>query len=128
MSERRMKSNCRRAASLLRIGDSVMVMAGGNKKKNLLKSQVGKVLSFRGCDRVVVEGLNYRVSVIRPEGGNARSQLGRREASMHVSNVMYYAEELKRPVRLKSQVRADGTKVRGYSDPVSKEFVEVSVK
>ena len=128
MAEHKIKSSGRRASLLLRVGDPVMVIAGGNKKKNPLVSQVGKIMGFRGLDRVIVEGLNHRVTVVRPSAGTGRAQLARREAPIHISNVMYYVDELKRPVRLKAQTRVDGTKVRGYSDPVSKEFIEVSVK
>ena len=35
-----------------------------------------------------------------------------KEGSIHVSNVMFYAEKIKRPVRLKHRALADGKKVR----------------
>jgi ribosomal protein L24 len=44
---------------------------------------------------------------------------------MHISNVMYYVEKLKRPVRLVKSVTADGKRVRGYKDPTTKNFVQL---
>ncbi len=114
-----------RGNSLLRVGDSVMVIAGGNKTTNLLKRQVGRILGFAG-DRVVVEGLNLGVKYKRPTRVGERGAVVRAERSVHVSNVMFYAEELKRPVRLGTVIRPDGLKERGYIDPVSKEFITVA--
>lgn len=127
MSHVRSSGASRRSSSLLRVGDMVMVIAGGNKKKNPLKSQVGKVMAFTGVDRVVVEGLNMRLGVGR-SASSGRGELVRKEGSMHLSNVMYYAQELGRPVRLKVRVKGDGTKVRGYVSPANREFVEIAVK
>jgi ribosomal protein L24 len=111
-----------RGNSLLRVGDSVMVIAGGNKTTNVLKRQVGRILVFAG-DRVIVEGLNFGIKYKRPTRVGERGTAVRSERSIHVSNVMYYVDALKRPVRLSSKVRSDGKKERGYRDPVSKEFI-----
>lgn len=118
----------RRPSTLLRVGDTVMVLSGGNKRKNPIKAQVGKILTFRGVDRVVVEGLNFRTYNVKPSGAGGRAQQVKREGAIHVSNVMYFVEGLKRPVRLRSGVRSDGTKVRGFLEPVSRNFIEVSEK
>ena len=114
-----------RGNNLLRVGDAVMVLSGGNKTTNLIKRQVGKILGFSG-NRVVVEGLNLGVKYKRPTRVGERGAVVRVERGIHVSNVMYYAEALKRPVRLSSKVREDGVKVRGYRDPVSREFISVA--
>ena len=110
---------------LLRVGDTVMVIAGGNKTTNVLRRQVGKIISFTG-DRVVVEGINLGIKYKRPVRVGERGAVVRAERSVHVSNVMYYVEELKRPVRLSTKIHPDGLKERGYRDPVSKEFVSLA--
>ena len=116
-----------RKNSLLKKGDTVMVIAGGNKKKRPLKGQVSKIVRFVGDnkDRVILEGLNLMTRHQRAAGPQKAAGKIQKEGSMHVSNVMYYVEKLKRPVRLKHQVRSDGKKVRGYSDPTTKQFVEI---
>ena len=111
----------------LKKGDSVMVIAGGNKNKRALKGQVAKIKAIVGDrnDRVVLEGLNLftkhkKAAAPGQEGGKIQV-----ERPMHISNVMYYAEKLKRPVRLVKSTLADGNRVRGYKDPTSKKFVQI---
>ena len=111
----------------LKKGDSVMVIAGGNKNKRALKGQVAKIKAIVGDrnDRVVLEGLNLftkhkKAAAPGQEGGKIQV-----ERPMHISNVMYYAEKLKRPVRLVKSTLADGKRVRGYKDPTSKKFVQI---
>lgn len=114
--------------SKLKAGDTVMVMAGGNKNKRANKGKVGKLVRFVGeaKQRVIVEGVNFLYRHLRQSAPGKPSGKIQKEGSIHISNVMYYVEKLKRPVRLKSQTRQDGTKVRGYIDPQSKKFVELS--
>lgn len=112
----------------IRRGDTVMVIAGGNKKKRVLKGQTGKIVRFVGenKERAIVEGLNMMTHHVRAAGPNKPSGKLQREGSIHVSNLMYFVEKLKRPVRLKHKLLADGKKVRGYLDPKSKEFVQIT--
>lgn len=114
-------------AGRLRKGDTVMVIAGGNKTKRPNRGQVGKILRFVGTnrERVVVEGINMITRHERAKSAEKPSAKVQREGSIHVSNVMYYAEKIKRPVRLKVQRLADNRRVRGYTDPKTKEFVAV---
>ncbi len=113
--------------SSLKKGDMVMVIAGGNKDKHQTKGQVGRILGFAGKDnsRVIVEGVNVRVKHQRQTSMGQASGIISREAPIHISNVMYYVEKLKRPVRLKHSFLEDGTKVRGYLDPETKTFVQI---
>jgi len=126
-----MKSNKHSAAKkvtakhAIRRGDIVMVIAGGNSKKRMLKGQTGKVLRFVGADRVVVEGLNLMTHNQRAMGPDKPAGQFKKEAPMHVSNVMFYAAKIKRPVRLKHKTLADGKKVRGYIDSKTKQFEQV---
>lgn len=112
---------------ILKRGDPVMVIAGGHKTKRPLKGQVGKISSITGAlrDRVIVEGLNLFVKHQKATGPDKPAGKIKKEKSMHISNVMYYVETLKRPVRLSYSRLADGKKVRGYKDPKSKKFVQL---
>ena len=111
----------------VRKGDLVMVIAGGHKTKRPLRGKVGRILRFTGerRDRVIVEGLNFFTKHQRATRPGAPSGKIQKEGSIHVSNVMYYVEKLKKPVRLKTSSLADGRKVRGYSDPETKQFVQI---
>lgn len=116
-----------RAKTALKKGDTVMVISGGNKTKRLNKGKLGKIRSFAGKnkDRVVVEGLNFVTRHQKQMGPNKPAGKVPKEASIHISNVMFYAEKIKKPVRLKSSTLADGKKVRGFINPENKEFTQV---
>ena len=111
----------------LKAGDMVIVLSGGNSKKRAIKGKVAKIVRFVGKekDRVILEGLNLVTRHKKAAGPDKPAGKIKKEASVHVSNVMYYAEKLKKPVRLKYNVLADGKKVRGYQNPESKEFVQI---
>lgn len=117
----------RRVATKLRVGDTVMIITGGNKNKGrILQGQTGKILRFLPKrERVVVEGLNIIKRHKRAMTSRDSSGIIDKEGSVHISNVMYYAEELKRPVRLRMQFLDDGRKVRGYINPESKQFEQI---
>lgn len=112
----------------LKKGDTVMVIAGGNKKKGkVLKGQIGKILKFvPSRHRVVVEGLNMIVRHKRATRPGESSGQIRKEGSVHISNVMFYAEELKKPVRIRFKQLDGGKKVRGYTNPKTKAFEQIS--
>ncbi|MCB0319572.1 MAG: 50S ribosomal protein L24 [Bdellovibrionales bacterium] len=111
----------------LRKGDLVMVIAGGNKKTRPNKGQVGRILGFtgKGGDRVIVEGVNLVTKHKRATAPGEESAKRLIPAGIHISNVMYYVEKDKRPVRLKSRFLDDGRKVRGYLAKTGGEFVQV---
>jgi large subunit ribosomal protein L24 len=111
----------------LKKGDPVIVIAGGNKNKRPLKGQVSKIKAIVGDrgDRVILEGLNLFVRHKRAQAPGQESGKTSVEKSMHISNVMYYVEKLKKPVRLIKNVTADGKRVRGYKDPTTKNFVQL---
>ncbi|MCB0310040.1 MAG: 50S ribosomal protein L24 [Bdellovibrionales bacterium] len=117
----------RKIVSDLRQGDIVMAVAGGSRGKRQLKGQTGKILRFLGGDRsrAIVEGLNIMTRHQRQTQPGKPTGKIQREAPIHVSNLMYYVEKLKQPVRIKHTVLADGKKVRGYQDPKSNEFVQI---
>lgn len=83
----------------VRKGDRVRVIAGNDKDK------VGEVLSRSG-DRVLVQGVNFRVKHTKP---TEQSQVGRveREFAIHISNVSICTDEGV-PVRLRIRQGAAG--------------------
>lgn len=104
-----------------------MVISGGNKKKRPNKGQTGKIMGFLGKkkDRVIVEGVNLHTKHQRQTSPDKPAGKITKEAGIHISNVMFYADKIKQPVRLKHKFLEDGRKVRGYLDPESKNFVEI---
>jgi len=103
-----------------------MVISGGSKKVPI-KGKVGKILSFVKSGqrlRVVIEGVNVRVKTIKPLRPGESARLVRREMPIDISNVMYFAEALGKPVRLRYKI-VNSKKIRGYLDPKTKEFVQV---
>lgn len=109
----------------LKKGDTVMVIAGGNSQTRPNKGKTGKIMRLVGEDRAIVEGLNFVTRHQRQTGPNKPSGKVPKEAPIHISNLMFYVEKIKRPVRIKHKSLSDGTKVRGYLDPKSKEFVQI---
>lgn len=111
----------------LKRGDTVMVIAGGNGSKRPIKGQVAKIKAIVGDrgDRVVLEGLNLFQKFKRAVQPGEESGPVKVEVPVHISNVMYYVEKLKRPVRLVKGALADGKRVRGYKDPSTKQFVQI---
>ena len=109
----------------LKKGDLVMVIAGGSGTTRANKGKTGKIKKFVGDDRVIIEGLNFVARHQKQAGPNKPAGKFPKEAPIHVSNVMFYVEKLKKPVRIKHKLLSDKKKVRGYSDPKSKEFVQI---
>ena len=114
----------------LRSGDTVMVIAGGNKNKGkVLKGQIAKIRNFvPDKKRVIVEGLNMVTRHQKARTSQETSGKIKKEGSVHISNVMYYSEDLKKPVRISSKKLDDGRKVRGFINPENKEFVQIDTK
>lgn len=113
----------------LRTGDPVIVIAGGNSKKGKeLAGKTGKILKFLPkTNRVIVEGLNNIKKHKKASNVNETSGVIEKEGSVHISNVMYYVESLKKPVRIKKKSLDDGRKVRGYLNPETKQFEQIDV-
>ena len=111
----------------LKVGDTVMIIAGGSgeKRQNVGKTGVIKAFSGEKRERVVVTGLNLMTKHKRQTTMQDKAEKVMIEAPVHISNVMFYVEKIKAPVRLKNKVLEDGKKVRGYADKKSGEFVQV---
>ena len=124
------KQEIKKVPTVLKKGDPVMVIAGGNKTKRPIKGQVSKIKAIVGDrgDRVILDGLNIFVRHKRASAPGEQGGKTSVEKSVHISNVMYYVESLKRPVRLVKNVSADGKRVRGYNDPKTDKFVQLEAK
>jgi large subunit ribosomal protein L24 len=109
----------------LKEGDTVLIIAGGNKSSNQLKGRTGKIIRFVGSRRVLVSGLNLVSKHKRAQSADKPAGIKLVEAPISIANVMFYVDSIQRPVRLKLQKRPDGKNIRGYLDPVTKGFVPV---
>ena len=64
-------------------GDTVKVIAGGNKGKSGTVMQV-----LRKDDRVLVENVNVVTKHVKPSPANPQGGIEKKEAPIHISNVM----------------------------------------
>ena len=92
----------------IRTNDNVVVIAGKDKGKK------GKVLAaYPAKNRVLVEGVNFAtVHVSAQKSGGQESGVIRREAPLHVSNVMRICPKCNEPTRVAHQILEDGSKAR----------------
>lgn len=111
----------------LKKDDQVMVIAGGNSKKRPNQGKIGRILGFTGKNKeqVLVEGVNLVTRHRKQTSPDKPGGKIEKEAPIHVSNVMFYAEKIKQPVKLRSLQLEDGSRVRAYKDPDSGELVQV---
>jgi large subunit ribosomal protein L24 len=97
-------------------GDSVVVIAG--EDKDVKKPR--KVLEvFPDKSRVLVEGANIITRHTKPSAKNTKGGLVKKEASIHISNVMLWDAKSGTPAKVK-RTRENGKLVR-----VSKKSGEV---
>lgn len=126
-ASRRRECVAKVSATKLRSGDPVMVICGGNSVRGrVLSGKTGKIRRFlpkKG--RVIIEGVNMIKRHKKALNSNESSGIIEKEGSVHLSNVMYFSEELKRPVRLKFKTLEDGRKVRGFVNPGTKAFEQI---
>ncbi len=99
----------------IRQGDTVIIIAGKDKGKT------GKVQGIDAKNsRVFVQGLNMIKKHQKPTQAKRQGGIVEKEASMHISNVMYYDDKTAKPTRIGYKTLDDGKKVR-----VSKKSGEV---
>jgi len=109
-------SNRFKAKFNIKKGDSVVVITGDDK--DLKKPR--KVLEVYPDDaRVLVEGANIITRHTKPSAQNTKGGLVKKEASMHISNVMLWDAKKAEPTKVK-RTRDTGKLVR-----VSKKSGEV---
>jgi large subunit ribosomal protein L24 len=91
----------------IKSGDEVVVIAGKNKGSH------GKVLKVNlDDDRVLVQGVNIVTKHVKPSRENPQGGIQKREAPIHLSNVMLADPKSGDPTRVRFQTLENGTKVR----------------
>jgi large subunit ribosomal protein L24 len=109
-------SNRFKAKFNIKKGDSVVVITGDDK--DLKKPR--KVLEVYPDDaKVLVEGVNIVTRHTKPSAQNTKGGLVKKEAPMHISNVMLWDAKKSEPTKVK-RTRENGKLVR-----VSKKSGEV---
>lgn len=91
----------------IRKGDDVVVIAGKSKGTK------GKVLRVIPANkRVLVAGVNVVTKHVKPTRQNQRGGIEKREAPIHISNVMIADPQSGEPTRVRIQTLEGGRKVR----------------
>ena len=91
----------------IRSGDEVVVIAGKNKGSH------GKVLKVNlDDDRVLIQGVNIVTKHVKPSRENPQGGIQKREAPIHLSNVMLADPKTGDPTRVRFKTLESGTKVR----------------
>lgn len=101
------RKNNTQAKLNIRKGDTVKVIAGD------AKGQQGKVLSVnKATNRVIVEGLNMVSKHTKPNATNTEGGIIKKEAPMHISNVMLIDPKSGKATRVGRKLNEAGKLVR----------------
>ena len=92
----------------IRKGDSVVVIAGDDKDLNKPR-MVKEVLIDKA--KVLVEGVNVVTKHSKPSARNTKGGIIKKEAPIHISNVMLWDAKAKAPAKVKRE-RENGKTVR----------------
>ena len=91
-------------------GDTVKVIAGDSK------GQEGKVLSIdRAKNRAFVEGVNLVSKTNKPDTQNPQGGIVKKEASIHISNLMLIEASTGKPTRVGRKLDEKSKKLVRYS-------------
>jgi large subunit ribosomal protein L24 len=97
-------------------GDTVFVNSGESK------GQQGRVLEvIRKSDRAIVEGINLVSKSTKPNAKSPQGGILKKEASVHVSNLMLVDPTSGKPTRIGRKANAEGRLVR-YSKKSGEEI------
>jgi large subunit ribosomal protein L24 len=92
----------------IRKGDSVVIITGDDKDV----SKPRKVLEvYPDKDRVLVEGANIITKHTKPSAQNTKGGIVKKEASVHISNIMLWDAKKGEPTKIKRS-RETGKLVR----------------
>lgn len=87
--------------------DAVVVISGRDKGTK------GKVLAvFPKTDKVLVEGVNVRTKHVKPSQTNPQGGRIKKEAPIHISNVMLADPRTGEPTRVRVKTLESGQRVR----------------
>jgi large subunit ribosomal protein L24 len=92
----------------IRKGDSVVVISGDDKA--LDKPRIVKQVLVEDA-KVIVEGVNIITKHTKPSAQNTKGGIVKKEAPIHISNVMLWDAKAKAPTKVKRE-RTDGKTVR----------------
>jgi large subunit ribosomal protein L24 len=93
----------------IKTGDDVIVITGKDKGK------YGKIIRFRGSDRVVVENINIAKRHTRGNPmQNTPGGIVDKEMPIHISNIALVNPTTNKPDRVGFKFLEDGTKVRYF--------------
>lgn len=88
-------------------GDSVIVIAGNSKGRQ------GKVLEvIRAKNRAIVEGVNMVSKHTKPNSENPQGGIIKKEAPIHISNLMLKDPTTGKPTRIGRRLNDNGRLVR----------------
>ncbi len=88
--------------------DDLVVVISGKER-----GRTGKILNFdKKNHRIFVEGINVVKKTIKKTQENPKGGIINQEASIHISNVMYYDNGTKKRSRIAYQVNDDKKKTR----------------
>jgi large subunit ribosomal protein L24 len=97
-------------------GDTVFVNSGESK------GQQGRVLEvIRKSDRAIVEGINLVSKSTKPNAKSPQGGILKKEASVHISNLMVVDPASGKPTRIGRKVNGEGRLVR-YSKKSGEEI------
>lgn len=94
----------------IRKGDNVVVIAGDDK--DMSKPRLVKEVLLEK-QKVIVEGVNIITKHTKPSAQNTRGGIVKKEAPIHISNVMLYDPAQKAGARV-TRVRKDGKTERVF--------------
>ncbi len=90
-------------------GDVVLVTTGNDK------GQTGRVVSIdRKNNRALVEGQNMISRHIKPDASNPQGGIVKKEAGIHLSNLMLVDPQSKKPSRIGRKADSEGKLVRYF--------------
>ena len=97
-------------------GDTVFVNSGESK------GQQGRVLEvIRKSDRAIVEGINMVSKSTKPNAKSPQGGIIKKEASVHISNLMVVDPSTGKPTRIGRKANGEGRLVR-YSKKSGEEI------
>jgi large subunit ribosomal protein L24 len=101
----------------VKTGDTVLVISGNEKGK---KGKILKMLTDK--QRAIVEGLNIVKKHIKPSAQNPQGGIIKKEAGIHISNLMLIDPKTGEPTRTGRKLNEKG-KLQRYSKK-TKEFIQ----
>lgn len=91
----------------IKTGDTVKILSGDDKGKT------GKVLSVNlQKRRAIVEGLNMVTKHVKPTASNPQGGIEKKEASIHISNLMLVDPKTGEATRIGRKIGENGKLVR----------------